>query len=458
MVVGGGFAGLSAATRVAEAGRRVLLLEARARLGGRATAFVDRETGERVDNGQHVMFGCYRETLAFLRRIGALDNVRIQESLDIPFVHRGGRRSRLACPRWPAPLHLLGGILKWDALPLRDRLSAVRLAPVILRARRLTSNEMRAATRGQSVLDWLEANGQTARLISTLWEPLAVAALNQPIAEASAAPFVRVLREMFGRDAMAAALVMPARPLDEMYALPARAYLESRGGEVRTDALARVLTLKAEDGLQVDVRSGAAREGPERITARAVIAAVPWHALRNLLPDAVSPLQPTIAAAMAMDSKPIVTVNLWYDRVVMQEPFVGLTERTIQWIFDKRQVFGESASHLSLVVSAAEPVAPLPADELVAIARREVEEALPAARAATLVRATVVRERQATFSMHAGQPDRPGNRTAVKGLYLAGDWTDTGLPGTIESAALSGRLAADALLADDRYNSPEIRH
>jgi uncharacterized protein with NAD-binding domain and iron-sulfur cluster len=251
---------------------------------------------------------------------------------------------------------------------------------------------------------------------------------------------------------MAAALVMPARPLDEMYALPARAYLESRGGEVRTDALARVLTVDADSGLQVDVRSGASRERPERIVAEAVIAAVPWHALRNLLPDPVSTLQPTIAAAMGMDSKPIVTVNLWYDRVVMQEPFVGLTERTIQWIFDKRQVFGESASHLSLVVSAAESVAPLPADELVAIARREVEEALPGARAATLVRATAVRERQATFSVRAGQPGRPANRTAVQGFYLAGDWTDTGLPATIESAALSGRLAADALLADDRYN------
>jgi squalene-associated FAD-dependent desaturase len=439
VVIGGGFAGLSAATRLAERGRRVLVLEARARLGGRATAFADRETGEIVDNGQHVMFGCYRDTLAFLDRIGARANVRIQQSLDLPFIHPDGRRSRLACPAWPAPLHLLGGILAWDAMLLRDRLSALRLAPTILRARRQTADQLTASTGGQTVHDWLRRHGQTGPLISALWEPLAVAALNQPIADAAAAPFVRVLAEMFGRDTLAAALVMPARPLDEMYAAPARAYIESRGGEVRTGALARVAIADA-GGIHVDVRSGPASE---RIAAAAVIAAVPWHALRNLLPDPPAALRPIIDAASAMESMPIVTVNLWYDRVVMDEPFVGLGGRTIQWIFDKRQAFGETASHLSLVVSAAESVTPLSREALVSIAQREVEEALPAARAAHLVRATVVREKQATFSLRQGEPPRPANRTPIPGFVLAGDWTDTGLPGTIESAVVSGHRAAD---------------
>ena len=150
-----------------------------------------------------------------------------------------------------------------------------------------------------------------------------------------------------------------------------------------------------------------------------------------------------VAAASAMDAMPIVTVNLWYDRIVMAEPFAGLSGRTIQWIFDKRQVFGEHASHLSLVVSAAGSITALSRDELVAVAQREVEDALPAARAARLVRATVVREKQATFSLRPGQPPRPSNRTPVPGLILAGDWTDTGLPSTIESAVVSGHRAAD---------------
>lgn len=430
VVVGAGFAGLSAASLLAERGVEVLVLDARPRLGGRATAFEDRETGELVDNGQHVMFGCYRETLAFLSRIGAGVNVQTQPTLEIPFIGRDGHHSVLRCPSWlPAPLHLLGGILGWRGLPLRDRLSALRLAPA-LRAP--------AATSGQSVAQWLRAHGQRDGLITAFWEPLAVAALNQPIDQAAAAPFARVLAEMFGPDRTAASLVLPATPLHDMYAEPARLFIERHGGGVRTGARARLI---ADDtGVTgVDVRG-------ERIAATSVVAAVPWHALRTLFAAPPSALSATIASAAAMASMPIVTVNLWYDRVVMDEPFIGLTGRTVQWVFDKRRVFGEKASHLSLVVSAAESLATLTRDELVAIAVREVAEALPAARAATLTRATVVREKQATFSLSPGQPERPPNRTPVPGLVLAGDWTDTGLPGTIESAVRSGHAAADVII------------
>ena len=442
VVIGGGFAGLSAAALLAERGHRVVVLEARSRLGGRATAFADRETGEAVDNGQHVMFGCYRETLAFLRRIDADVNVRLQPSLDLTFAHADGSRSRLRCPRWPAPLHLLGGLMRWRALGTADRLAALRLAPVFLRA--VSTGPPGDAH--QRVVDWLRAHGQTDRLIGMLWEPLAVAALNQPIAEAAAAPFVRVLSAMFARDRAAAALVLPSTPLDRMYAEPARAFIERHGGEVRTSALARV-TVLPEGGLAVDIRSGQTDGGgAERLQATHIVAAVPWHAMGNLFTVVPAPLEPLIRSAAAMRSMPIATVNLWYDRVVMDEPFLGVTGRTVQWIFDKRQAFGESASHLSLVVSAAESLAPLSRDRLVEIATGDVLHALPNARGATLVRATVVREKQATFSLSPGEPARPPNRTRVPGLLIAGDWTDTGLPATIESAVASGHAAARAIL------------
>jgi hydroxysqualene dehydroxylase len=448
VVVGGGFAGLSAATMLADQGIRVLVLEARGRLGGRATAFVDRQTGEMVDNGQHVLFGCYRETFAFLHRIGADANVRIQSSLELPFIARAGRRSLLKCPPWPSPLHLLGGIMQWTALPVRDRLSALRLAPAILRAR--SSSHTRGAA-DETVLVWLRAHGQTDALITALWEPLAVAALNQPIADAAAAPFVRVLAQMFGRDPSSAALALPTKPLDQMYAEPARAFIEARGGSVRTGALARVIPeggrVSAVEVRQSDVN--AATPG-ERIAADRVVAAVPWHAMRNLFARVPPALESLVASASAMKGMPIATVNLWYDRVVMDTPFVGLTGRTVQWIFDKRQVFGEVSSHLSLVVSAAEAIAALSRDELIEIAAREVRDALPAAAEARLVRATVVREKQATFSLSPGQPPRPANRTAMDGLVIAGDWTDTGLPATIEGAVVSGHAAARAILEGRR--------
>jgi squalene-associated FAD-dependent desaturase len=428
-IVGGGLAGLSAGARLAEAGARVLVLDARPQLGGRATAFVDRVTGELVDNGQHVLFGCYYQTFQFLRRIGAEDRVRAQRTLEVPFLDRQGRRSVLRCPPLPSPLHLLAGVLDWDALPWRDRLSALRLAAPLRRARG------GVLPGGLTVSEWLTANRQGRTLRKWLWEPLAVAALNQSPDEAAAAPFVRVLAEMFGPDASAAAIVLPNRPLHLMYAEPAREYITARGGEVRTNALAR-LVVDGNRVAAVDVRG-------ERIPVTRAIAAVPWFALRQLFAGSVpAAMEPIVRAADAMISKPIVTVNLWYDRQVMADAFVGLPGRTMQWVFEKRMAFGEEASHLSLVSSGADKVAGTPAEDLVSLAAREIAEALPDARRATLVRGTVIREKRATFSLAPGEPSRPSTATPIHGLALAGDWIDTGLPGTIESAVVSGHRAA----------------
>jgi hydroxysqualene dehydroxylase len=441
VVIGGGFAGLSAAAALAARGVRVLVLDARPQLGGRATAFTDRETGELVDNGQHVLFGCYRATFEFLTRINALDNVRVQPSLEVAYLDGEGVRSVLRCPALPSPLHLLAAVLDWDAIPWRDRVAALRLAGPLRRARReLRRSGTGTAEPSGTVTEWLIAHGQRDTLRAWLWDPLAVAALNQSPDDALASPFLRVLAEMFGPERAASALVLPTRPLHQMYAEPAREFIESRGGEVRVNALARIVV---EHGRvrAVDVRG-------ERIAARRVVAAVPWFALRGLFAPPPQELGATVEAASALASMPIVTVNLWYDRRVMEEAFVGLPGRDMQWVFDKRLAFGESASHLSLVSSGAARLTLMGRDELTALAAREVAEALPGVRGATLVRATVVREKQATFSLAAGQPPRPGTRTPVGGLVLAGDWIDTGLPGTIESAVVSGHRAAEMITED----------
>ena len=439
VVVGAGFAGLSAAAVLAEQGARVLVLEARPQLGGRATAFPDRTSGELVDNGQHVLFGCYRETFAFLDRVGALDNVRRQPSLVVPYIDAVGRRTELRCPLLPSPLHLVAAVLDWDAMPWRDRLSVLRLAGPLRKARRELESVGRVsvAPAGTTVSEWLREHGQGPKLRSWLWEPLAVAALNQPPEVAAAAPFVRVLAEMFGPDPSDAALVLPARPLHLMYAEPARRFIEDRGGSVRTNALARVI-VNDERVAGVDVRG-------ESILCPNVICAVPWYGLKGVFGGQPPVgMHDTVAAADETGSMPIVTVNLWYDRRVMDEAFVGLPGRAMQWVFDKRLAFGSDASHLSLVASGAEALAREDAPALIARAVREVAEAIQGARQAAFVRGTVIREKRATFSLAPGQPQRPRVETAVRGLTLAGDWIDTGLPGTIESAVVSGHWAAGA--------------
>lgn len=432
VIIGGGCAGFAAATALVESGARVLVVEARPGLGGRATAFTDPETGERVDNGQHILMGCYVETLAFLDRIGTADRVRWQSGLRVSMIDRAGHHSVLALPALPSPLHFLAGVLAWEALNWRERFSVLKAGSLITTAR---TGHMNGGG-GETVRQWLQRNGQAPRLCELLWEPLALAALNQSIDHAAASHFMRVLARVFGPDPAAAALVLPAVPLDELYAEPARAWLAERGSEVRVNAPAKVVL----DGRRVR----GVRVRDDIIEAPLVISTVPWFSLRALFDEVPAGLETIVANATALASLPIVTVNLWFDEVVMHEPLVGLPGRNFQWIFDRRAIVGGDASHLSLISSGAETIVSQTNEELAAMALREVREALPAARSARLRKSLAVREKRSTFSLAPDAPPRPATHTAIDGFLLAGDWIETGLPATIESAVISGHRAAAA--------------
>jgi hydroxysqualene dehydroxylase len=433
IVIGAGFAGLSAAVRLVSRGARVLVLEERRRLGGRATAFPDPTTGEPVDNGQHALFGCYHETFAFLKTIGTDDGVRLDERLEIEVVDQEGTRTRLRAASLPSPLHLVGGLLRWPALTARDRVAALKLGLFLRRAASRRTADAALDLDGLTVSDWLARSGQTRRLVEMLWEPLAVAALNQSPATAAAAPFVRVLGQLFTGSRQDSAIGLPRLPLDQLFAVPAVEWLRERGSEVRTGEPA---TLVVRDGrLGLDVRG-------ETFEAPIIVSSVPWYAFAGLSEN-VGALAPLAEAAARMTSSPIVTVNLWFDRPITETPFVGLPGRQFQWVFDKAQLVGDRTAHLSLVSSGADRIVAWSNDQLVELAVSELGNAFPAVSAARLVRATAVREKRATFSLAPGEPARPAAVTAVPGLLLAGDWTDTGLPATIEGAVLSGHRAAD---------------
>jgi zeta-carotene desaturase len=444
IVIGAGVAGLRAAVQLAGRGARVLVLESKAVLGGRATAFNDPQTGERVDNGQHVMLGCYHETFAFLRQIGTEDRVRVQAGLEVDFVDSAGERSRLSLPGLPPPINFIAGLLDWGALNWKDRLAALRLAGPIRtaqagqRAESRGQNRIRlAASPGETVEEWLITNGQTARIREMLWEPLALAALNQSVRVAAAPPFVAVLAQMFGGGPKDASLALPTWPLDQVYAEPARRFIEERGGEVRIGCTARVHLENGAIGY-VEARG-------EHLSAASVIAAVPWYALVDLFEGDTAPVDVVRKAAAATKPSPIASVNLWLDRRIMRTPFLGLPGRSMQWVFDKEQMFETGTSHLTLVSSGADDVMALQNDAMIALALGELRDAVPEARAAKVLRASVVRERRATYSLAPGQPMRPATVTEVKGLVLAGDWIETGLPATIEGAAISGRRAAETI-------------
>jgi zeta-carotene desaturase len=441
IVIGAGIAGLAAATSLAAAGAQVLVLEARGLLGGRASSFRHAPTGSEIDNGQHVVLGCYHETFAYLERVGAAHAVAMQDRLEVPVVDSDGTSSVLRCPAWPSPWHLLAGVLRWQGLGVRDRLSVLRLAPAL----RVAAESARLGIAPSPVLEqktveqWLRRHGQTARLRELLWEPLAVAALNQPVDVAAAAPFVRVLGGVFGPDPRDSSIGIPVKPLTAVFGQPARVFLEQRGGAVRVHAPARLEFNGARPLVTV--------RGVQVHTA-AIVVAVPWGAWRTLVDERRardSGLGPVLDAARARVSSPIVSVHLWLPRPVVHGPFVGLPGRIFQWAFEREVPQG---AHIVLVSSGVMAVARQPDAVTVAHAWRELSGALPEASRMAPVHAQVVRERHATFSLAPGQPPRSPMRTAIPSLWLAGDWTDTGLPATLEGAALSGHRVAAALIAE----------
>jgi squalene-associated FAD-dependent desaturase len=443
VVIGAGVAGLSAAARLADAGRRVTVFEAAPRLGGRASTFVDHETGEPVDNGQHVLFGCYRHTYAFLRRIGTDRFAPLDPRLTVTMAERDGQERTLSCPRLPAPWHLAAGILKWDAFSLRDRLGVLRIASSLRSMSRTSHSAPRTphAALDVSVSDWLHAHGQSPEIRRWLWDPLAFAALNQSPDAAAAAPFARVLSEMFGTSTDDAAIGVATVPLDELYAMPAARFIEARGGAVLTGAPAR-LACGSAGGFSV------VRAQDQAIRARAVISAVPWHAVARLWePECPPSLADICARADRMASSPIVTVNFWLDRPVLRQRFVGLVGGPMHWVFDRGVIVGGGASHVSMVSSGAEALAAMSNTRIAAYAFEQLRCTVRDAQASRIERSLVVKERRATFSLAPGEPARPGTVTPLPGFFLAGDWTDTKLPATIESAAMSGHAAAEAVLS-----------
>ncbi len=446
VVVGGGFAGLAAATSLQERRHEVVLLERRGILGGRATSSRDAVTGDDVDNGTHLMVGAYGATLGLLRRAGAGDLLLEQRDLKLEWVDERGTTA-LDCPPLVAPLHLLAG-LAGLRVPLAVKLQAIRLGLAVRFGHRPD---------GLTLAEYFRRTGQGATARRLVWDPLALAILNEPVERAAAVLFHRVYQEAFLRDHRASRLVFPRRGWGVLMERLA-AYFEGRGGRLRRGARAEGLAL--DDGRVSGVHFLQRSENREEIAAGhppesrferadAVVSAVPPPALLALVPPERAHEAP-FSNLSRFSGSPIVSLDLWLDRVVVDGEMLGLRDAEVEWVFDKGRLHGRAGApqHLAFIVSAAYRSAPKTNAELVAAAVSALQRYFPAMADAHVLRSLVQREAQATF---ASTPElealRPGPVTALPGLFLAGDWTDTGLPATIEGAVRSGLRSADALRA-----------
>jgi squalene-associated FAD-dependent desaturase len=442
VVVGGGFAGLAAAIALQERRHDVVLLERRGVLGGRASSFRDAVTGEDVDNGTHLMVGAYTATLDLVRRASATDLLDPQENLRIEWVDEKGTTA-LDCPPVDAPLHLLAGLFGLR-LPLRVKLQALRLG--------LAARFGRAPV-GLTLAEYFRRTGQGEAARRLLWDPLALAIVNEAPERSAAVLFHRVYQESFLRDHRASRLVFLRRGWGVLLERLAR-YFEGRGGVLRRGALVGAIEL--EGGRVSGVRYAQRAQEREELRAgrgpvprvepaEAVISAVPAPALLALLPEEWRG-RPPFADLRRLGSSPIVSVEMWLDREVVDRPMLGLRDCEVEWVFDKGRLFGRKGApqHLAFIVSAAYRTAPKKNAELVGAAEAALRRYFPAMAEAKIERTLVLREPDATFgSTPETETLRPGPDTDIPGLVMAGDWTDTGLPATIEGAVRSGRRAAE---------------
>ena len=429
-VVGGGLAGLAAGCALASAGMRVTLFERRPYLGGRASSYQHPGTGEVIDNCQHILLGCCTNLIDFYQRTGVAGSIRWFERMT--FLEPGGRASEIGPSSLPAPLHTTPAFLRASCLEVADKVAIARammaLAPATPR------------DTGESFLVWLNRHGQTVRAIERFWKPVLVSALNEEVDRVSVPYAAQVMRESFLKSAEAGRMGVPTVPLTDLYSAAGN-YIRERLGEVqfRTSA----------ESFRAELSHVTLVVGEKEETFDYAVFALPFDSLERILPDS-SASQPLRDALARFETSPITGIHLWFDRIISDLDHAVLLDRTIQWMFHKSRLQNRDTnghgSYVELVVSASNTLVDKSKQEIVDLAVSELREFFPAARDANLLKSTVIKEVHATYSPRPGiEADRPRPETVWPRVFLAGDWTATGWPATMEGAVRSGYLAAQSL-------------
>jgi squalene-associated FAD-dependent desaturase len=441
-IAGGGLAGLAAGCALADAGFRVTVFERRPYLGGRASSYQHPGTGEVVDNCQHVLLGCCTNLLDFYRRAGVQDKIRWYEKLT--FIEPGGRTSEIVPSALPAPMHTALAFLRADCLSFRDKLGIGRAMAMLAPST--------PVDRGESFLSWLKRHGQTNQAIERFWKTILISALNEDLDQVSVPAAAHVVRDSFLKSAAAGVMGIPTVPLTELYSTGGD-YIRARGGEIQIRAGVESFRPEA-SGVSITVN------GQEQKFDYLVFA-VPFDMLARMLPEAAA-AAPLAVRLREFTTSPITGIHLWFDRPISDLDHAVLLDRTIQWMFHKSRLIearntevrnteadrnvNSDASYIELVVSCSRSLVEKSKAEIVEMAVKEAEEFFPAACEAKLLKSTVIKEIHATYSPRPGIDERrPQPATAWPRVFLAGDWTATGWPATMEGAVRSGYLAAEAL-------------
>jgi squalene-associated FAD-dependent desaturase len=422
IVIGGGIAGLTSAAYLTKQNIKVTLLESSPKLGGRAYSFTEQKSNNVVDNGQHLLMGCYSDTINFLKLIGAKDNFIYQKSLLINFLTQAGEVVRLKSFTSLYPFNLLIALLNFKAITFTERLSLLKF---VIKLPFISHQKLS----DKNVRDWLKEEKQSDDTIKSLWEIIAVGSLNTNVDKASAFMFREILMKIFFNGNFASTIILPKYGLSDAYVNNAKEYIESYGGKIKLSSSVKEFIIS--DNRIVGIKT--ANEVYNDFDY--VISAIPFYAFKIIYPELF------LDEKIEFEYSSILNIHIWLKNNPMKEQFYGLIDSPVHWIFNK-------GNHINLVISDAdylidkssEEVFQMCVEEL--IKYTEVEES-------EVFQYKVLKEKRATFipSIKINFV-RPSSRTKIANLFLAGDWTNTGLPSTIESAVKSGRVASELLLAE----------
>ncbi|MCC7186928.1 MAG: FAD-dependent oxidoreductase [Acidobacteria bacterium] len=425
LVLGGGLAGLATAAALGSANHEVHVLESRPFVGGRATSYA-LPTGETIDNCQHILLRCCVNLLDFYERLGVQDAVTFHKKFY--FVEPGGRTSTFEAGALPPPLHFTGSFAKLRFLSVSDKLAVIR-GLLAIKSERKKRKDLDKIT----MLDWLHEKRQPPQAIERFWRQILVSAINEELDRMAASHGFQVFWLGFLASPNSYQMVVPAVPLGQLYGVDAWKNLPNVHLHMRTPVES---ILFSNDGVNCVLAGGVPWQ------ADLYVSALPFERLAQLVPD----VQPLV---QSWEHSPITGIHLWFDRPVTKLPHATLLDRTMQWMFNK-----DDGRYLQLVVSASRSLLERQRADVIEIAVRELAEFFPEVLEAKLVNAHVVKEVRATFSARPGmEAERPGPFTDIPNMFLAGDWTRSGWPATMEGAVRSGYIAAEAItqaLGDQR--------
>jgi squalene-associated FAD-dependent desaturase len=433
IILGAGISGMSAAMHCIKQGKRPLLIEATANFGGRARSFEDRVSGDIIDNGQHVMMGCYASFFELIEEIGMMHKIQKQKYLTIPFHFTNGEKDLLIAKGFAnihGPIGMALGMLRLKFLNIRDKRSmllfALRLKLGICKPGSMTAKE------------FLLSEEQSDRLIDLIWTPVILATMNGNPEEVSAKIFVTVLRLAFFGSGDASSLYIPQCGLSELFE-PFESWMNEHGGKMLRSIGVQSIDIENNQVIGVTLQDG------RRVESSNVVSAIPPHALQKIIPNALHQ-HSYFSMLEQIRYSPIVSLYLWFDTSFPEIDLSAVMNAKTQWIFKKSTTMKSAKSLLALTISAGDDMVGYSTEEIANLCANEVRQCFPEMQDAQLIHWKVIKEKSATVLI---DPDteiqRPNPKSPVDGLIIAGDWTNTGLPATLEGAALSGKIAASLI-------------